>query len=35
MQIGGKLAGNRVSLTICLTAGLNFRDTEVSELLRV
>ena len=29
MQIGGKLAGNRVSLTICRTAGLNFRDTEV------
>ena len=35
MQIGGKLAGNWVSLTICRTAGLNFRDTEASEFLKV
>ena len=35
MQIGGKLEGNRVSLTICRKAGLNFRDTEASEFLRV
>ena len=31
MQIGGKLEGNRVSLTICRKAGLNFRDTEAFE----
>ena len=35
MQTGGKLARNRVTLTIGRTAGLNFRDREASEFLRV